>query len=101
MHTIDTSVVIAMRPQIVLQVLAELAAYEEWNPFILRADGDLVPGERITVFFTGVLAPFLGATLRRTEEGFHAMKPGPQGTGRTVRRFRSVLAVRVRAVLNE
>lgn len=51
MHTIDTSVVIAARPQTVWQVLAELAAYKEWN----------------------LLVPLLGATLRRTEEGFHAM----------------------------
>jgi hypothetical protein len=131
MHRIETSVDIAATPQTVWGVLADLASYEQWNPFILRAAGDLTAGRPISVFvrppgekgmthqptivvaepghrlqwlgrvavpglfsarhefvlepfaggtrlrhherFTGVLVPFLRATLRRTEEGFHAM----------------------------
>jgi len=36
-------------PERVWQVIADLPAYAEWNPFVTRAEGALVVGERLSV----------------------------------------------------
>jgi len=36
-------------PERVWQVIADLPAYAEWNPFVTRAEGALVIGERLSV----------------------------------------------------
>ena len=36
-------------PAQVWDVLTDLTAYDEWNPFIVHADGQAVPGQRLTL----------------------------------------------------
>lgn len=45
---IHTEILIAAAPGIVWAVLAETAHYPEWNPFIRKLEGALVPGGRLT-----------------------------------------------------
>jgi hypothetical protein len=44
-HSID----IDARPERVWQVLTDLSAYPEWNPFILRAEGRVQVGDGLTL----------------------------------------------------
>ncbi len=46
---LSTHVDIEARPERVWEVLTDLAAYPEWNPFIVRADGAVRPGRRLTL----------------------------------------------------
>ena len=131
MRRISTAIDIAATPERVWAVLADLAAYPEWNPFIRSASGRLAEGARLTVrltpvggramtfrpkvlaarpgeqlrwigrlivagifdgthqfaledlggrtrltqseTFRGLLVPFTGKTIARTEAGFHAL----------------------------
>jgi hypothetical protein len=43
-HTIDTGVTIRAAPSEVWAVLVDFDRYAEWNPFILRAEGNAVEG---------------------------------------------------------
>ncbi|MDS1270918.1 SRPBCC domain-containing protein [Lipingzhangella sp. LS1_29] len=128
MRTIETTVTIAAPPRVVWQILVEFEEYQEWNPFIVWAEGSATVGATIKAHitppgqkgmthrpviadadpesrlrwvgtlpipglfsgtheflldqenggtrlvhreeFTGLLVPFLGGTLRRTEVGF-------------------------------
>jgi hypothetical protein len=47
--TIVTEIDIDAPPQRVWQVLSDLAAYPEWNPFILEATGQPAVGSRLTL----------------------------------------------------
>ncbi|GAA5037462.1 hypothetical protein HNP84_003135 [Thermocatellispora tengchongensis] len=49
MRTIDTSIVIEAPPQAVWDVLADFAGYAEWNPFIVRAEGEAVAGSVLSL----------------------------------------------------
>jgi hypothetical protein len=49
MREISTAVDIDAPPERVWSILTDFAAYPEWNPFIVRADGALQPGARLTV----------------------------------------------------
>lgn len=40
---------IAASPEQVWQILADLASYPDWNPFVVWATGELFEGERLTV----------------------------------------------------
>ena len=60
-----TFVDIDAAPERVWQVLTDLPAYAEWNPFITEADGAFVVGERLTVRVPPVNA-FVPAILRPT-----------------------------------
>jgi hypothetical protein len=131
MRSISATVDIAATPERVWSVLADLAAYPEWNPFIRSASGELAKGARLTLrlvppggramtfrptvlaaqpgellrwigrliapgifdgthqftledlggrtrltqseTFRGLLVPFTGATMTRTEAGFDAL----------------------------
>jgi hypothetical protein len=46
---LSTHVDIEATPERVWAVLTDLAAYPEWNPFIVRAAGDVAPGRRLTL----------------------------------------------------
>jgi hypothetical protein len=62
---LKTFVDIDATPERVWQVLTDLPAYGEWNPFITRADGAFVVGERLSVSVPPVNA-FVQAELRPT-----------------------------------
>ena len=47
--TLTTEIDIAAPPQRVWQVLSDLSAYGEWNPFIVEATGRAVVGDRLTL----------------------------------------------------
>ena len=47
--TLTTEIDIAATPQRVWQVLSDLSAYPEWNPFIVQATGRAVVGDRLTL----------------------------------------------------
>jgi hypothetical protein len=49
MRTISATTDIAATPQKVWDVLADLPAYQEWNPFIQSASGRLAEGARLTL----------------------------------------------------
>jgi hypothetical protein len=46
---LSTHVDIQAAPQRVWDVLTDLAAYPDWNPFIVRAEGVVGPGHRLTL----------------------------------------------------
>ena len=46
---LTTFVDIDATPERVWQVLSDLPAYAEWNPFITEAEGAFVVGERVSV----------------------------------------------------
>ena len=52
MKTLHTAIEIAASPEAVWAVLADLANYPRWNPFIPRIAGALAPGERLEVRLT-------------------------------------------------
>jgi hypothetical protein len=49
MRTLDASADIAASPERVWEVISNLPAYVCWNPFIVRAGGELVVGGRLRV----------------------------------------------------
>lgn len=46
-HQIRTEIVINASKERVFSIITGLAAYEEWNPFIIRSKGDPVEGARL------------------------------------------------------
>jgi hypothetical protein len=50
---IERATDISASPEAVWRVLTELARYPEWNPFLSRIDGSLIPGARLSVDFGG------------------------------------------------
>lgn len=129
MRVIDTAIEIDAAPAKVWEILMDFDKYEKWNPFILRAEGEVAVGNTIKAFirppgdkgmthqptivraepgrhlqwlgkvpgllkarhefilepvgdgtklrhreeFSGIVVPFLGRTLHRTEAGFQAL----------------------------
>ena len=49
MRALDATIDIAASPEQVWQVISDLAAYARWNPFIVRAGGELAVGARLQV----------------------------------------------------
>jgi hypothetical protein len=49
MRALDASIDIAAPPERVWQVISDLPAYARWNPFIVRAGGELALGGRLRV----------------------------------------------------
>jgi hypothetical protein len=68
-HSVD----IEARPERVWQVLTDLQAYPEWNPFILRADGRIQAGEGLTLRMrpVGGRAATLRPTVLKATEPTH------------------------------
>ena len=62
---LTTFVDIDATPERVWQVLSDLPAYAEWNPFITEAEGAFVVGERVSVTVPPVNA-FVQSRLRPT-----------------------------------
>jgi hypothetical protein len=62
--TLTTEIHIDTTPQRVWQVLSDLPAYQEWNPFIVEAAGRAEPGERLTLRMQPVVGKAM--TLRPT-----------------------------------
>ena len=62
---LTTFVDIDAAPERVWQVLTDLSAYAEWNPFITRAEGTFVEGQRLSVDVPPVNA-FVPSHLRPT-----------------------------------
>ena len=46
-HQVSTEARIPATPEQVWAVLADLASYADWNPFVVQAGGVLEPGERL------------------------------------------------------
>jgi hypothetical protein len=51
-RSIEAPIEIAAPAQVVWDVLADVDAYPEWNPFLVRFDGRLVEGERPRIRFS-------------------------------------------------
>ncbi len=49
MKTVDASIEIAAAPDRVWQVISDLEAFSSWNPFITKAMGRLVVGDRLII----------------------------------------------------
>ena len=49
MHTINTQIEIDAPAKQVWKVIADVASYPEWNPFVTEWKGGLAPGEKITI----------------------------------------------------
>lgn len=47
--TLDTDIIIKAPPSRVWEVLTDLEAYPEWNPFVRSIEGDLAQGARLRV----------------------------------------------------
>ena len=62
---LTTFVDIDATPERVWQVLTDLPAYAEWNPFVTRAEGALIEGDRLSVSVPPVNA-FVESHLRPT-----------------------------------
>jgi hypothetical protein len=115
MRELHSEIEIQASPERVWEVLTDLAAYREWNPFIVRAAGQPVvggrlelhmrlPGRRPTTFRPVVLAAEPGRQLRWLgrllvpglfdgEHGFTLEAAGPGRVRLTQReRFRGLLA---------
>jgi hypothetical protein len=61
---LHTEIDIAAPAEVVWSVLADLAAYPSWNPFLVRVAGTLAAGERLEVTFSPPGAK--GMTIRPT-----------------------------------
>jgi len=70
-HRITSQVDVEAAPLRVWAVLADLAGYEEWNPFIVQASGSAEAGQRLTLRMrqTGGRPMTLRPTVLEAEEG--------------------------------
>jgi len=46
-HTLSTEIDIKATPKVVWDILTDLGRYEEWNPFITSAEGEVAIGQRL------------------------------------------------------
>ena len=49
MKQINTEIEIAAAPAVVWEILTELDEFENWNPFVVEANGDVAVGEKLVV----------------------------------------------------
>jgi hypothetical protein len=119
---LTTGVEVQASPDRIWEVLADFAAYHQWNPFIVQAAGHVVPGSRLelkmrppggrtTTFRPHVLEAdpgrklrWLGRVLvRGLFDGEHSFTIQPTGPGRVRltqhEEFRGLLAAPVLALI--
>ena len=101
MQTLDASTEIDAPAERVWQVVSDFARYPEWNPFIVRAEGEQRPGARleVTIVAPGVRAVTFKPTVLDLRpgrlirwngrlilpglfDGRHALSADPLGDGR-------------------
>ena len=70
-HEIRSEIDIEAPPDAVWTHLSDLGHYEEWNPFITRAEGSATPGERLSLRMqpTGGRAMTIRPTVTTATEG--------------------------------
>lgn len=49
MKYLETEIAIEAPPQVVWEILSDLARYSEWNPFVIEAEGTFSVGSRLKV----------------------------------------------------
>lgn len=83
MYRIDHELIIDAPPETVWQVISNLAAYGEWNPFVRQASSSLQPGDEISMQVKLVGPPqkqIEVVTGYQEGKGFsYRMKPFPLG----------------------
>jgi hypothetical protein len=68
---LSTHVDIEATPERVWEVLTDLAAYPAWNPFIVRAEGAVTPGRRLTLTMQPVGGRAMTVRPRLVEVAVH------------------------------
>ncbi|WP_222272469.1 alpha/beta hydrolase fold domain-containing protein [Modestobacter marinus] len=68
---LSTHVDIEATPERVWEVLTDLAAYPAWNPFIVRAEGAVAPGRRLTLTMQPVGGRVMTVRPRLVEVAVH------------------------------
>src|SRR5215212_9002349 len=95
MRTIETAIDIDASPDEVWAVVTDFARYPEWNPFLVRAEGNPVVGDRLEVVESGRHFAWLGhLVVPGLFDGRHEFVLEPAGSGtRFVQReqFRGIL----------
>ncbi len=93
MPEIQTQIEIAAAPEVVWSILADFAAYPDWNPFVTSIEGSQAVGEQLTVRLEPPDAR--AATVRLTVRRFRANqelrwlgKLGPPGIFEGEQHFR-------------
>ncbi|MEO3814220.1 SRPBCC domain-containing protein [Sphaerisporangium sp. B11E5] len=81
MRVIDSSIEIAAAPEEVWAVLTDFSRYEEWNPFVIRAEGEATVGTTLTLDIRppGGTASTHHPTVRIAEPGRHLRWLGTAG----------------------
>jgi hypothetical protein len=71
MQILDASSEIDAPPELVWQVVRDFASYPEWNPFIIKAAGEQLPGARleVTIAAPGVRAVTFKPTVLDVRPG--------------------------------
>ena len=92
MPEIQAQIEIAATPEVVWSILADFAAYPDWNPFVTSIEGNQAVGEQLTVRLE---PPARAATVRLTVRRFRANqelrwlgKLGPPGIFEGEQHFR-------------
>ncbi len=70
---LHTEIEIAAPAEIVWRILTDLSAYPDWNPFLVRVDGEIVEGARLEVTFAppGGKPMTMRPTVLRVTPGRH------------------------------
>lgn len=84
-YTVRSEISLAASPEHSWQVLSDFSSYPQWNPYLTRVEGELVPGARVsfTLIDGNFSAPFDGAArmarVAANEQFYWVGKAGIQG----------------------